>query len=283
MNSNDDAKRSAAEWHELDVTGGKLAYQVTGSGRPVLFLHSVIADSRMWDRELATFRDRGRMARFDLRGFGRTPAATSPFSYSQDIGGLIAKLGFERPLLVGSSMGGALAIDFALTHPGSVGGLLLVAPGVGGGFPPPYTPEEQRAFEVDERLSKEVDLAWTQGDRRKAIDGLRQLWCAALEGPALELFRTMVEQNLEEVFGNRSMKVAEDLVPAAPRLGELRIPTTILVGDRDNPSSPVFAHRLARAIPGARLVEVPGADHLINLSKPEAFDRELRAMLDRLG
>jgi 3-oxoadipate enol-lactonase len=79
------------------------------------------------------------------------------------------------------------------------------------------------------------------------------------------------------------MKLAVDVPPAHPRLGAIRVPTTVLVGDRDNPSSVPFAKRIAAAVPGARLVNVPGADHLINLSRPEAFDRELAAALQSLG
>lgn len=283
MTAGQESPVAPGEWKTIEVAGGRLAYEVVGSGSPILFIHSVIADGRMWDRAVARFSDRHRVVRFDLRGFGRSPPATSAFSYSEDIRALVEALKLDRPLLVGSSMGGALAIDFALAQPTLVGGLFLVAPGIPGGFPPPYSVEEQQALAEDERLSKEIDEAWSRGDRGRALEGLRRLWCVALEGPALALFRRMVEENLEEVFGNRSMKLANDLIPADPRLGEIRVPTTVLIGDRDNPFSPVIARRVARSIPGARFVTVPGADHLINLSRPEAFERELRAAVGESG
>jgi pimeloyl-ACP methyl ester carboxylesterase len=76
----------------------------------------------------------------------------------------------------------------------------------------------------------------------------------------------MVEQNATEVFENRSVGLAEAAPPAAGRLVTIRVPTTVLVGDRDNAASAVFARRFARSIPGARLARVPEADHLVNLS-----------------
>jgi pimeloyl-ACP methyl ester carboxylesterase len=70
--------------------------------------------------------------------------------------------------------------------------------------------------------------------------------------------------------------------PAVGRQSELRAPTTVLVGVRDNPSSRVFADRAVRSVSGARLVTVPGADHLVELSRPDAFDAALTSALDAL-
>ena len=70
--------------------------------------------------------------------------------------------------------------------------------------------------------------------------------------------------------------------PAAARLKEIRVPTHILVGDRDNPAMPHCANFLARGIPGATVQLVPGADHLLNLSKPDAFGAALPEILARI-
>lgn len=263
----------------VEVPGGRLAYETAGRGPPVLFLHSVIADRRMWDRQFSGFSSGHQVVRFDLRGFGGSTPASAPFSYVEDAQALISHLHLPKPFLVGSSMGGAFAIDLALQSPELVSGLLLAAPGLSGGFEPPFEPDEQAAFEYDERKSQEIAQAWTKGDSARAIELLRQLWCSTLEGRNLALFRNMVEQNASEVFDNRSMQHATAAPPAAGRLSSLRVPTTVLIGDRDNPSSVPFAKRIARSVPGARLVPVPGADHLVNLSCPDAFDEALRSAL----
>jgi pimeloyl-ACP methyl ester carboxylesterase len=268
---------------KLEVSGGELAYEAAGRGPPVLFIHSVIADSRMWDREFPLYSADHRTIRFDLRGFGGSSPATDSFSYVEDVKSLLSHLRFQRTFLVGSSMGGAFAIDFALENPDMVSGLFLVAPGLSGGFEPPFDLEEQAAFEYDEKKSREVAQAWSRGDAATAFELLRQLWCSALKGPNLELFRTMVEENAPEVFDNRSMRLAKDAPPAYGRLASLRLPTVVLIGDRDNPSSIPFAKRIARSIDGSRLVVVPGADHLVNLSRPAAFDKSLKAALGEVA
>lgn len=266
----------------LEVPGGKLAYQVAGRGPPVLFIHSAIADSRMWDREFSLFSSDHRTIRFDLRGFGGSSPTSAAFSYAEDVKFLLAHLDVHRIYLVGSSMGGALAIDFALGNPEMIQGLLLAAPGLSGGLQPPFDPEEQAAFDYDDKKSQEVAASWSKGDASTAFELLRQLWCSALKGASLELFRQMVEQNALEVFADRSGQHATRMPPAAGLLGAIRAPTIVLVGDRDNPSSPVFAKKIAGSVPGARLVTVPGADHLVNLSRPEAFDAELRSALSKV-
>ncbi len=268
----------------LDVPGGRLAYETAGAGSPVLFVHSVIADSRMWDREVSVYSSTHRTIRFDLRGFGGSAPATAAFSYLDDLRALLDHLRVDRPFVVGSSAGGAIALDFALANPDMVRGLLLAAPGpAGGALQPPFDAEEKAAFDYDDQKSQAISLAWSKKEAATAFDLLRQLWCSQLGGSSLELFRTMVEQNATEAFENRSMKLATDPPPVPGGLAAFRVPTTILVGDRDNPSSPVIAKRIARAVTGARLVSVAGADHLVNLSRPDDFDRELRAALASPG
>jgi 3-oxoadipate enol-lactonase len=264
---------------KIDVAGGRLAYETSGQGPPLLFVHSVIADQRMWDREMRVHSAHRRTIRFDLRGFGGSSPATAPYSNNEDIEAVLSHAGVSRTFLVGSSMGGALAVNFALEHPERVTGLLLAAPGLSGGVAPPYDPEEQEAFEYDEKKSQDITQAWSAGNAEKAYDLLRQLWCSALTGEAEPLFRRMVEENRSEVFEDRSMRLAQSPPAAEGRLPSLQVPTTVMIGDRDNPSSVPFARRIARAVPGARLITVPGADHLINLSRPEAFDRALAAAL----
>lgn len=283
MSSDPSAGTSPGGGHRLAVHGGHLDYDVAGGGEPVLLIHSAIADRRLWNREFIDLARRHRAVRFDLRGYGGSTPAGGPFSYVEDIGTLLDHLQVRRAFLVGSSMGGARAVDFALTYPERVSGMLLAAPGLSGGLEPPFTPEEQAAFEYDERKSTEIAKAWSGGDKARAVDLLGELWCSALAGSERELFRRMVEENSAEVFEDRSARLAENERPAFTRLAEVKAPTVVLVGDRDNPSSPVFAQRVASAIPNAKLVTVPGADHLVNLSRPREFDAALHSMLRRVG
>ena len=267
----------------LDVGGSKLAYESTGNGTPLLFIHAAIADSRMWNREMEVFSAGHQVVRFDLRGYGNSTPATGSFSCVRDIRALVSHLQLSRPFIVGCSMGGAFAVEYALAHPDEVSGLLLAAPGLGGTPYEAFSKDEMPAFEYDDKKSAEIAEAWSNGKSSEAMELLRQLWCSALTGSSRELFMEMVKTNAEEVFNDRSFRQLESRPPAYKRLPSIRVPTTVLVGDRDNPSSVPFANLVARGIAGARLVTVQGADHLINMSRPNDFETELRHALDRAG
>ncbi|HTT34737.1 MAG TPA: alpha/beta hydrolase [Thermoplasmata archaeon] len=272
-----------AEAKTLDVPGGKIAYEAAGRGVPIVLLHEGIADRRMWNREFPRLSTSHHVVRYDLRGYGGSTPATAPYSAVNDLRSIIDHLKMDRPLVVGPSMGGRIALDLALADPGKVGGLLLIAPGYSG-MDYDHVPGGKATFELDERLSKASADAWAAGKLDEATEHARQLWASQLTGRELELFRTMVHDNAAEVFGDRSgQHETREGPPAASRLGDVRTPVLILVGDHDNPAMPHLANYLGRGISGAHVELVPGADHLLNLSRPDAFDAALPKILSRLA
>ncbi len=260
----------------LEVTGGRIAYDVAGHGSDIVLLHHGIVDRRVWDREFPLLSKGHHVVRYDLRGFGQSSSATATFSHVQDLATLLEDLRMARALVVGPSVGGKIAIDFALAHPKLVGGLVLIAPAFSG-MDYPLFPDGKEALAEDDRRSGEIQRAWQEGRAEEAVDGLRHLWGAALEGPQLELFRTMVRENAQEIFtdvtGQHEKRIGP---PAAGRLTEIGVPTFVAVGDRDNPACEHFGKYVAKGVRGARYVSVPGADHLLNLSQPQAFDSLVR-------
>ena len=256
----------------LEVPGGKIAYDVAGPEgvSSIVLIHEGITDRRLWDREFAALAKSHRVVRYDLRGYGGSTPAELTFSSIDDLKAILDHLKLERPLIVGPSIGGRIALDFVIAHPGLVRGLLLVSPGFSG-MDYPMFPEG--VFNVDERASKAAYEAYKAGKVDEAIEHLRGLWGAALEGKDLELFRAMVRKNSDEVFLDRSGQHELPVEPkAATQLSNLNIPILILVGDRDNPAQPHIARYLANYVPGAKMRVVSGADHLLNLTAPKAFD-----------
>jgi 3-oxoadipate enol-lactonase len=266
----------------LDVPGGTIAYELAGRGRPIVLLHEGIADRRMWNREFPLLGRDHTVVRYDLRGYGGSTPAASEYSPVRDLEALLDHVGLKRPLIVGPSVGGKIALDLALASPDRVGALLLIAPGYSG-MDYDHVPGGKATFERDETLSKAAADAWAAGKVEEATESLRQLWGQSLKGSALDLFRTMVKDNATEIFEERSGRhETREGGPAAARLGEIRVPTRILVGDRDNPAMPHCANFLARGISGAKVQLVPGADHLLNLSRPDAFDSAIREFVGSL-
>jgi 3-oxoadipate enol-lactonase len=272
----------SADVATVDVPGGKISYEVSGEGDPIVLLHEGIADRRMWNREFKQLARQHRVARYDLRGYGRSTPATSEYSPVQDLVAVMDQVGFQRPVIVGPSVGGKIALDLTLAHPEKVGALLLIAPGYSG-MDYDHVPGGKATFERDEKLSKAAADAWAAGKREEATEHLRELWASALTGSSLELFRTMVYDNGAEVFEERSGRFeTREGQPAAGRLREIHAPTRILVGDLDNPAMPPLANFLARGIQGARVDLIAGADHVLNLSRPDAFDQALHEFIEGL-
>jgi 3-oxoadipate enol-lactonase len=265
----------------VPVSDGTLYYEVAGTGSPIVFIHAAIADRRMWNREFEVYAKDGTTVRYDVRGLGRSPPASTSYSDVEDLGALLEHLRIPSATIVGCSNGGRIALDFALENPGMVRSLLLVAPGVSG-FGLELAPDGKPVFENDMARSAKIPAAWTAGRHDEALEALGAYWTSAQEGASVELVRTMMRENAGEIFTDASASHNRALdPPAAGRLKSIRIPTVVLQGDRDEPSMTYISRFIAGEIPGARLVPVPGADHLVNLSRPAEFDRALRALLLR--
>lgn len=269
----------AAESGFVDVKGGRIFFEKSGAGPALVWIHAGIADHRMWNRELDEYARTHTVVTYDVRGLGRSTAATSEYSDMDDLLALLDHAGIARAALIGCSAGGRIAIDFTIAHPERVGRLVLVAPGVGG-LQLSGDPEEKAAFEEEDRRMEPIQAAYKTGNREAAVDGMRKFWCGAQSGPSLDLVVRMLRENLDEVFtdasGNHSKRLDP---PAAGRLDSIRIPTLVLIGDRDAPGMPFIVNRVAAGIPGAAKRTIPGADHLINLSRPKEFDDALRSFL----
>ena len=126
---------------ELHIPSGnaRLATTAAGSGDVIIFLHAGVADRRMWRPQLDAFAAGHRVVAYDRRGFGETACTPEPFSHLDDLRAVHRATTAEPALLVGCSMGGGLAMDYALAHPAAVRALVLVGSAVSGA---PYTPSE---------------------------------------------------------------------------------------------------------------------------------------------
>ncbi len=105
----------------------RLYYEVAGEGPAFVMIHAGIADSRQWNNEFTHFANNYRVLRYDMRGYGRSEPAEGEFSHMGDLMALLDHLQIREPLvMMGCSMGGGLAMDFALTHPLRVKALIMV-------------------------------------------------------------------------------------------------------------------------------------------------------------
>lgn len=263
----------------LPVSAGKLYHERAGQGPAIVFIHAAIADRRMWNREFATYSNDHTVVRYDVRGFGRSPPATEPYSDADDLRALLSHLGIHSTILVGCSNGGRIALDFAVEQPNAVAGLVLLSPGVAG-FTADHAPDGKPVFEEDGVRSSKISKAWNEGHMEEALAALQQYWASAQEGANIELVRTMMKENANEIFTESSARHNRSPTPPAiSRLGSISAPALVLLGDHDEPTMTYIVRTVVQGLPHGKLVPVPGADHLINLSRPTDFDHAVQQLL----
>ncbi|MDB5078949.1 MAG: hypothetical protein JWP00_873 [Chloroflexi bacterium] len=265
----------------VELNGVPFYYEVAGLGHPVIWLHAGIADSRMWDNQFELFKHGYEVARFDQRGFGRTPKGQGPFSYKDDLAKFIDFLGFPKVALVGCSMGGRTIIDYTLDNPERVAGLVTVCGGLSGYNPEGEIPPAMR------KLWDEMDAAEAAQDIDKIADLEVRIWVDGPRAPGevdpavREKVRKMAAIAAASAFLPGKEEPAAH--PAANRLGEIKVPLLALAGEFDNLHVHKTADKLAAEVPGAVKVILPGTNHLPNMEKPEEFNREVMLFLGSLG
>ena len=259
----------------VETNGARIAYDVDGSGEPVLMVHAGVANRSMWDGQVEALKDAYRVIRHDTRGFGETETDAVSFSNRADIAAVLDHLGERSAHVVGLSRGGQIALDFALEYPDRVHSLTVAAGGVGG-FASPAGSDEETFAEADrlesakdwERLADwEADF-WVDGPgqpRGRADPAIR----ARVHDWILTNYRAEKEEGQPIVLDP----------PANERLGELRAPLLVMLGSLDEPGTSDAMRHLAESVPGARLEEFESS-HMINLEQPDRFNRVLREFLD---
>lgn len=118
----------------VSVPGGTVYVEECGAGPAVVLIHGGNLDRRLWDEQFPLFARRHRVVRYDVRGFGRSTGQGARWAAHTDLASILDALHVERADLVGLSLGGRIAIDFALEYPTRVRSLVLSGPGLSG-FP----------------------------------------------------------------------------------------------------------------------------------------------------
>ena len=243
--------------------------EVAGEGPAVALVHEGICDSRMWDREWQEWTPSFRLLRLDLRGFGRSPLDPGPFAHARDLIGLLEEHELTPAALLGVSLGGRVAIEVALARPELVRALVLVAPGLPGHEWSQEMrdawAEEEAAFEAG-NLDGAVESSlrtWVDGPGRRPedVDPQMRARVGEMQRRAYELV-VGIEEDEEQLL-------VDDL---AQKIGEIDVPTLVLVGEHDQPDMHRIAERLEREIPGARRATIPGTAHVPSLERPREFD-----------
>lgn len=254
-----------------------LSYRESGAGRPLVLLHAFPLSSAMWLAQREGLSAVCRVVTPDQRGFGGTPLGHDEPSLDEaadDVAGLLDKLGLDRVVLGGLSMGGYVALAFWRRHRDRVAALVL-ADTKATADPPAVAESRERiaaavlagqeSLLVDEVLPKLVGQ--TTKDRRALVLGRVKAFVQGAPAYAV-------------AWSERAMALRPD---STPDLAGIDVPTLVVVGEEDELSSPAEAEAMAGAVPGARLVRLAGAGHLSAVEVPEEFNAAVREFLAELG
>jgi 3-oxoadipate enol-lactonase len=237
----------------VPVPGGEVwAEDTGGDGTPLVLVHADWTDSRVWTPLTGLLGGRYRIIRYDLRGFGRSPAPGAPFSRLGDLRAVLDQFGIAQAAIVSHSGAGGPALGLALADPERVTALVLVAPGV---HDYPW-PKDDPYMQEAERLIKE-------GDREGLVAlGLRTWAPIGADEEITDQFQGAVSS----WFAIGDLETPDPAVFG--RLGEVHVPAVALLGDFEYPMVVYSSDAIAGRIDGCQLLMVSGADHLLPMRTP---------------
>jgi pimeloyl-ACP methyl ester carboxylesterase len=258
---------------QTTVNGILLSYTDEGEGSPLVFIHGFPLSRATWSRQIDGFQPTHRVIAPDLRGLGQSeaqPGTNTMERYADDVHALLRQLETGPVVLAGHSMGGYVALAFARRHPELLRGLVLVATKAGADTP--------QAADGRRATAEKVELEGVDG----VVDAMAPKMLAAgnRDAAMAEQVRAFMEPSKPEGVIGALLGMAER-PDSTPSLGRIRVPTLVVTGAADTVIPPAESEALAKGIPGAELVIIPDAGHLVAFEKPEEFNQALRGWLDR--
>jgi 3-oxoadipate enol-lactonase len=251
------------------VNGTELYYELHGKeGAPWLILsHSLACTVRMWDPQIAAFKDRYRILAYDMRGHGQSAAPAGPYTLemlADDVLALMRELKIDRARYVGLSIGGMIGQHLALKEPKRFEKMVLADTGH------TQTPETLKQWE------ERIRIAQTQG-MKPLVAGTMERWFTPAfrdMSPAKKIAELIAGTPVAGYIGcgQAIMKLN-----TTARLKEIKLPVLAITGEAD--ASAAATRYIGENIPGAKFVSIPNAAHIANVEQAERFNQALREFL----
>ena len=254
---------------KVKVNGIELYYESHGQGYPMIFLHGFSSTHEMWQYQVPALSKEYRFITYDARGHGQTESPPSADQYSadivvEDLFQLMGTLEIEKAVVGGLSMGGYESLRFYLTHPDMVTALIVMDTGPGYRNP-------VRMAEWNQQREEQAKLLETRG-----IEVLA-------ESAATQSRREIVLKQNPTGLAHMNRKVAAQHDSwVIESLGEIKVPTLILVGEDDTAFIPAGQY-MAKTIPEAQHVVIPKAGHASNIDNVEFFNKTVLEFLRNLN
>lgn len=259
----------------IEVPGARLAYDVAGDPThpAVLFVHAGVATRAMWDPQFTELATDHFVIRYDTRGYGESPGADEEFADRHDVIAVLDAVGAERATLIGASRGGRIAIDALLDVPQRFTGLVTVGSTPGGQHDSEVTPRERE-------IIAQMEAASEAGDYEELVRIEVAYWDLGPTREIADVDPAFLARAIELNVGAAHWGFAgldQPLEPAAiSRLGDIRVPTLVVVGDHDETDSRAGYDLLVGGIAGAEGFRFADSAHLPSVEHPDRFNARLR-------
>jgi 3-oxoadipate enol-lactonase len=251
------------------ANGTELYYELSGKeGAPWLILsHSLACTVRMWDPQVAAFKDRYRILNYDMRGHGQSAAPAGPYTLdmlADDVLGLMKELRIERATYMGLSIGGMIGQTLALKQPGMFDKMVLA------------DTSHAQPPEAIKQWEERIRIAQTQGMKALVPSTMERWFTPSFrESPQARKIAELIANT--PVAGYVGCGYAIMMLSTTARLKEIKLPVLAIAGEQD-PSAPGTRH-IGENVPGARLVMIPQAAHISNVEQAATFNQALRDFL----
>ena len=246
-----------------EVNRTSLYYEMIGEGQPIVLIHGGLLDSRMWDGQFQKFSKSFRVIRYDIRGHGKSAQPKGKYSHVKDLESLFKFLNIENAHIIGLSLGGTIAIDFALEYPKKVSSLIL-------------TSSAPMGFYVENQdLTKKTLAIYEVANNHQTHEAV-EMW---LNHPVFVTIKPRLRRKVQQMLTDnlKSWILPKDNMiwtspPAAERLSQITASTLIIVGSKDVPDVFAAASFLESGIGVAIKMVIAEAGHHINIEKPRQFN-----------
>lgn len=231
-----------------------------GGGTPMLLIHCLSLDKRVWRDVYPQLAARGRVIAYDIRNHGSArgaPLVRDLDHIATDAVTLLDELGIDRADVYGASYGGAIAQHLALDHPGRVRSLALIATS-------PWCPTET--------LNERAENAETNGMDAQVAESIIRWFAPATiaeNGWAVRYSREMIRRSSTREWAASWRAMAR--LDVVDRLAEIKVPTVAIAGQQDLSSIPEALQAIANGIKGSRYVLIDPGTHMMPMEQPDAL------------
>ncbi|MBI3041599.1 MAG: 3-oxoadipate enol-lactonase [Betaproteobacteria bacterium] len=260
---------------KIKSNGIDINYEIEGSGPWLTMSHSLACNLHMWDPQMPVLTKKFKVLRLDTRGHGQSGAPAGEYTLEQladDVKGLLDALKIRQTHWAGLSMGGMIGQAVALKYPGVFQSMVLA------------DTTSRRPPDAAKMWNDRIQTAQTQGMGALVESTLARWFTEPYRKSHPDVMRRIgdgIRNTPVAGFAGCCHAIAK--VDYLDRLGEIRIPVLVMVGEQDHGTPPEAARAIHQKLAGSELRIIPSAAHLSNVEQTETFNKTMIAFLDRVS